>query len=60
MDQSYADAKEILTTHRDKLDLVAKRLLEQETIDGDQFQQLLGRATAVADATKADAAEARR
>jgi cell division protease FtsH len=51
LDQSYADAKEILTTHRDKLDLVAKRLLEQETIDGDQFQQLLGRATAVADAT---------
>jgi cell division protease FtsH len=35
--ESYADAKEILTEHIDKLHFVAEYLLKHETMDGDQF-----------------------
>jgi ATP-dependent Zn protease len=33
---------ETLTKHRKQLDLVAKKLLEQETIDADEFVTLVG------------------
>jgi cell division protease FtsH len=39
--QAYAEAKEILLAHRDQLDLVAGKLLEQETLDAKTFQRLL-------------------
>ena len=46
LDGAYADAKQILSDHRDKLEKVAGILLETETIDGDQFRNVLGLAEA--------------
>ena len=43
LDQSYAEAKEILSLHRDQLELVTAELLKAETIDGDTFLQLVGK-----------------
>lgn len=45
LDQAYADATEILSKHHDQLNSIASLLLEEETIDSDQFQQALGRTT---------------
>lgn len=42
LDAAYLDAKNILTGRRDKLDLVAQKLIERETLDGAAFRQLLG------------------
>jgi cell division protease FtsH len=42
LDRSYAEAKEILTAHRDQLDLVAAELLKHETMDGTTFRGLIG------------------
>ncbi|HTL17200.1 MAG TPA: ATP-dependent zinc metalloprotease FtsH, partial [Patescibacteria group bacterium] len=44
LDQTYRRAKDILESHRDQLELVTKHLLENETLDGKTFNQLLGRA----------------
>jgi len=41
--ESYAEAREILTEHRDQLELVAKELLDKETLDSQAFHQLIGR-----------------
>ena len=41
LDSAYADAKDILTRQRDKLDLVAQELIKRETLDGPSFRQLL-------------------
>ncbi len=38
--ESYARAKEILTKHRDKLDLIANTLLDVETLDAHQIKHL--------------------
>ncbi len=38
--ESYERAKQILTKHRDKLDLIANTLLEVETLDADQIKSL--------------------
>ena len=38
---SYARAKMILETHRDKLDLITKFLLERETLDGRDVEDLM-------------------
>ena len=43
LDQAYRRAKEILETHRDQLELVTRHLLENETLDGKAFNDLLGR-----------------
>jgi cell division protease FtsH len=43
LDQAYAQAKAILTEHRDQLELVTRKLLENETIDAQTFKQLIGR-----------------
>ena len=40
MDEAYARAKEILTTYRQKLDAIAQRLMEVETIDRPEFEAL--------------------
>lgn len=40
MKDCYARAKEILTENRDKLDLIAKTLLEVETLDAEQINHL--------------------
>jgi cell division protease FtsH len=49
LDQAYHESKEIISQHRDQLERVASALLEKETLDADQFQQLLGRTDAAAD-----------
>lgn len=38
---SYAQAIEILKTHRDRLDLIARMLIERETLDGEEVMELL-------------------
>lgn len=38
---SYAQAIEILKTHRDRLDLIARMLIERETLDGEEVMDLL-------------------
>ena len=43
LDRAYAEAKEVLTMHRDQLDLVANELLRRETLDGAAFNELIGR-----------------
>src|SRR5262249_41727207 len=43
LDETYDDAKQILDTHRDQLDLVAGELLKCETMDAQTFNQLIGR-----------------
>ncbi|MDA2396687.1 ATP-dependent zinc metalloprotease FtsH [Bacillus cereus] len=40
MKECYARAKDILTENRDKLDLIAKTLLEVETLDAEQINNL--------------------
>ena len=42
LDQAYAEAKEILTTHRQNLQQVVAELLKRETIEGPALYQLLG------------------
>jgi cell division protease FtsH len=42
LDQGYAEAKEILTLHRQNLHQVMEELLKRETIDGQALYQLLG------------------
>ena len=41
VDEAYKKAKKILIDNRDKMDKVADRLLEVETIDGDEFRKLI-------------------
>jgi cell division protease FtsH len=42
LSHAYDEAKEILTSHRDQLELVTEKLLENETLDAAAFQQLIG------------------
>ena len=35
------EAKKLLLDHRDKMDLLAKRLIEKETIERDEFETIL-------------------
>ncbi len=41
IDEAYNRAKEIITTQRDKLELIAKSLLEFETLDGAQVDEIV-------------------
>jgi cell division protease FtsH len=41
IDEAYSRAKEILVTHHAKLELVAKRLIQIETIDRQEFEALM-------------------
>ena len=41
IDDAYDKAKELLTQHRDKLEAIAKGLLEYETLDGAQIREIL-------------------
>src|SRR5699024_7835176 len=40
INECYDRAKEILTTHRDQLELIANTLLEVETLDADEIKSL--------------------
>jgi cell division protease FtsH len=42
MTGAHADARRILTEHRDQLEAVTRRLLEQEVMEGDQLRRILG------------------
>lgn len=42
LDQTYSDAKDILSLHRDQLDRVSSELLKQENLDGEVFRRLIG------------------
>lgn len=48
MDQSYKTAVSVIKGHRAKLDKVAKELLEKETLEGDEFEKIVGKKAAVA------------
>src|SRR5258705_12957621 len=41
IDEAYKTAKDIITTNRDKLELIAKSLLEYETLDGAQVEEIV-------------------
>ena len=41
IDEGYNTAKTIIETHRDKLELIAKALLEYETLDGQQVSDIV-------------------
>jgi len=41
IDEAYNRAKEIITTQREKLELIAKSLLEFETLDGAQVEEIV-------------------
>jgi cell division protease FtsH len=41
IDNAYKTAKDILTTNIDKLELIAKSLLEYETLDGAQVEEIV-------------------
>jgi cell division protease FtsH len=41
IDEAYHKAKTILKEHRSKLDLVVNKLMEQETLEGDEFEALM-------------------
>jgi cell division protease FtsH len=43
LDRAYAEAKEILSIHRDQLELVARELRRREALDGPDFYKLIGR-----------------
>src|SRR5206468_3952117 len=43
LDRGYAEAKEILTIHRDVLDRISAELLKRETLSGDEFYQMVGK-----------------
>lgn len=42
MDQAFKVAQKLLREHRDKLDKVAKQLLEKETLESDEFEKIVG------------------
>lgn len=46
-DEAYANAKRILKKHEDKLHLLAKQLIEQETLTGEEVRKCLGLAEPV-------------
>jgi cell division protease FtsH len=48
LDRAYAEAKSILTAHRDKLERIAQVLLTRETLDRQAFEQLLAEEPAAA------------
>jgi cell division protease FtsH len=41
VDDAYARAKEILVNNREKLEVIAKALLEYETLDGAQIREII-------------------
>jgi cell division protease FtsH len=43
LDQAYQEAKQILIEHQDQLEMVSQKLLEAESLDGKDFNRLIGR-----------------
>jgi cell division protease FtsH len=38
----YKEAQDILKKHRKQLDLIAAELIKRETVEGDEFEELMG------------------
>jgi cell division protease FtsH len=55
IDQAYTAARDIITTHRDKLELIANSLLEFETLDGAQVEEIVRTGKFTPPAPKSDA-----
>ncbi|MDB6028960.1 MAG: ftsH1 [Verrucomicrobiales bacterium] len=45
LDRAYAEAKEIMTIHRDQMETVTQELLKTESLDAQAFYRLIGRET---------------
>ncbi|MCL4366229.1 ATP-dependent zinc metalloprotease FtsH [Patescibacteria group bacterium] len=43
IDSSYKNAQDLLRKHKTKLDAVAKALLEKETLEADEFEDIVGK-----------------
>jgi cell division protease FtsH len=43
MDEAYQEVKDILTKHKDKLDKLAKILMEKEVIESKEFEKIVGK-----------------
>ena len=43
LDRCYAEAREILSSHRNSLEKVSAALLKRETLAGDEFYQMIGK-----------------
>lgn len=43
IDAKYEEAKELLSSNRDMLEAIAKELLDKETIDAEEFQDIMNR-----------------
>lgn len=43
VDESFSRAKKILSENRDKLNIVAKELIKRETIEGEEFEMMIGK-----------------
>src|SRR5690606_36718747 len=41
IDEGYTRAQNLIDTHRDKLELLAQKLLEYETLDGAQVEEII-------------------
>jgi len=41
MDRSYKRAREVLEKHRDRLDAIANRLVEKETIEAPELEAIV-------------------
>lgn len=41
LDEQYSLARQLIESHRDKMEAMAKALLEWETIDGDQIDDIM-------------------
>ena len=41
MEERYSHVLELLGKHRDLLDYIAKRLLEKETVEGKEFEEII-------------------
>lgn len=55
IDECHEKAKQIIGQNREKLDLVVKSLLEKETLDGEEFERIIGkRRPASSDLSKAN------
>jgi cell division protease FtsH len=40
VDRAYERARDVLETHRDRLDALAQKLIAEETVDSDGFESL--------------------
>jgi cell division protease FtsH len=45
IDEGYARAKNIIDTNREKLEMIAQKLLEYETLDGEQVREIVTKGT---------------